>query len=113
MKVIARITFLIAIIGQGCTQKNDSTNHFTLSNDTLHIKTETHKGVGLFIQGAGSLRFEDTSKSFLEPDSLAISIKTVFHFDEHNIRGFLFLITSHESIDWLKKALHAFLAQFD
>lgn len=57
--------------------------------------------------------YEDTSKSFLDPDSLAISIKTVFHFDAQDISGFLFIITSQESIDWLKKALHKFMAQFD
>ena len=78
MKVIGSFLFLIAMINQGCTPMNNSTNHFTLSNDTLYIKTETHKGVGLFEQRVGSLEFEDVSKS--------ISNEVVFPDNISNIK---------------------------
>jgi chemotaxis protein CheC len=47
------------------------------------------------------------------PDCSAIVMKTVFCFDERDINGFLFLATSQVSIEWLKKSLNAFLAQYE
>lgn len=46
------------------------------------------------------------------PDSMAISMKTVFHFEQQEISGQLFLIANQESIAWLKSALHAFMEQY-
>lgn len=95
MKVKVSFVFLIAIIYLGCNPKYDSANHFTLTNDTLYIKTETHKGVGLFEQSVGSLKFEDVSKSFpnevVFPDKISsikhakrfIDIK-VWRYNEHS-----------------------------
>jgi chemotaxis protein CheC len=48
-----------------------------------------------------------------ETDASAILLKTVFCFKERNVNGFLFLVTSQDSILWLKKALVAFLEQYE
>ena len=48
-----------------------------------------------------------------EKDSSAIVLKTVFCFNERNVEGFLFLVTSHDSIVWLKKALAIFMEQYE
>jgi chemotaxis protein CheC len=48
-----------------------------------------------------------------EPDSIAIVLKTDFAFCEESVEGFLFLVTSAESISWLKQALADFLAQYE
>ncbi|WP_235606799.1 chemotaxis protein CheC [Syntrophotalea acetylenivorans] len=52
-------------------------------------------------------------KNLFDPDSMAISMKTVFHFEQQEISGQLFLIANHESISWLKTALHAFMEQYE
>lgn len=43
----------------------------------------------------------------------AIVLKTVFCFNERNVHGFLFLVTSHDSIIWLKKSLTDFMEQYE
>jgi chemotaxis protein CheC len=48
-----------------------------------------------------------------EPECPAILMRTVFGFDKHDVSGFLFLIPSYNSFEWLKKALNAFLEQYD
>lgn len=52
-------------------------------------------------------------ESRYEPDDNAIVLKTDFHFDEGNVSGFLFLVTSSESIAWLREALHMFIEQYE
>lgn len=52
------------------------------------------------------------SNSF-DSDSSAIVLKTVFCFNARNVEGFLFLVTSHDSILWMKKALAAFMEQYE
>ena len=52
-------------------------------------------------------------KSIFDPSSMAISMKTVFHFEQQEISGQLFLIANQESIAWLKSALHAFMEQYE
>ncbi len=47
------------------------------------------------------------------PSDSAIVLKTVFRFDEGDVNGFLFLVTSHESIQWLKEALQNFVGQYE
>lgn len=49
------------------------------------------------------------SQFSIEKDSYAISIRTVFRFEQQNVEGYLFLITRQRSIQWLKKALQSFL----
>ena len=51
--------------------------------------------------------------SIFESNSSAIVLKTVFCFNERNVSGFLFLVTSHDSILWLKKSLAAFMEQYE
>lgn len=57
--------------------------------------------------------FDSISQDKLCADSSVILLKTVFQFKERNVNGFLFLTTSHDSIDWLKKALHDFMEQYE
>jgi len=51
--------------------------------------------------------------SLFDPSASAIVLKTVFSFEERNVNGFLFLVTSHDSILWLKKSLITFMEQFE
>jgi chemotaxis protein CheC len=48
-----------------------------------------------------------------EPEGPAILMRTVFSFDNRDISGLLFLIPSYKSFEWLKKALYAFLEQYE
>jgi chemotaxis protein CheC len=48
-----------------------------------------------------------------DPEAIAIVLKTDFSFREESVQGFLFLVTSEESIAWLKQALADFLAQYE
>lgn len=57
--------------------------------------------------------YDAISVSHYDPRSTAIVLKTDFRFDEGNVSGFLFLVTSHESINWLKEALRLFLEQYE
>lgn len=59
-----------------------------------------------------NLSSEAVSKKLSDPDKLAILMKTVFHFEDKDISGFLFLITSQDSIKWLKAALQNFMEKF-
>jgi chemotaxis protein CheC len=52
-------------------------------------------------------------KTLFDPSNSAIILKTVFCFNERNVNGFLFLITSHNSVIWLKKALADFMEQYE
>lgn len=47
-----------------------------------------------------------------QSDSAAIILKTFFTFKEHNLQGNLMVITSHQSILWLKNALNSFLEAY-
>jgi len=47
------------------------------------------------------------------PDSYAIVLRTMFHFNDQNVSGYLFIVTSQESFGWLKTALNNFLAQYE
>ncbi len=59
------------------------------------------------------LCLESCEQSLVPADSFAISIRTVFRFEQQNVEGYLFLITNQNSIDWLKKALFKFLESFE
>lgn len=48
-----------------------------------------------------------------EADSSAIVLKTLFRFNERDVEGFLFLVTSHDSVVWLKQALARFMEQYE
>jgi len=49
----------------------------------------------------------------LDPDSLAIVLRTVFEFHDKNISGYMFVLTKQESFAWLKNALHKFVSQYE
>ncbi len=51
--------------------------------------------------------------SLFDPSASAIVLKTVFSFEQRNVNGFLFLVTSHDSILWLKKSLVTFMEQYE
>lgn len=53
------------------------------------------------------------SDNLFVEDNLAIVLRTVFEFNEKNISGYLFIVTSDESFAWLKTALHNFLDQYE
>ena len=53
------------------------------------------------------------SENLFNEDDLAIVLTTVFEFNEQNISGYLFIITTQESFDWLKTALHKFVEQYE
>lgn len=58
--------------------------------------------------------YEDAiSESNFDPEKTAIVLKTNFHFDQEDVGGFLFLVTSNESIKWLKEALGIFIEQYE
>lgn len=59
------------------------------------------------------IRHSALPKNLFEPTSMAISMKTVFHFEQQQISGQLFLIANQDSIRWLKSALNAFLEQYE
>ena len=56
---------------------------------------------------------ESIPAQLCQPEAIAIVLKTDFSFREEAVQGFLFLITSEESISWLKQALADFLAQYE
>lgn len=47
-----------------------------------------------------------------DPMQTAIVMKTIFTFKEKDINGFLLILTNHESIGWLQKALHEFMDSY-
>lgn len=48
-----------------------------------------------------------------DPDNTAIVLKTDFSFEDGDVSGFLFLVTSNNSIEWLREALKIFIAQYE
>jgi peroxiredoxin len=56
-----QILMIISLIGIiGCNSRKGQTNNFTSANDTLVIKTEKIKGIGIFSAVAGQINFNDT-----------------------------------------------------
>ncbi len=58
-------------------------------------------------------RLNAIADSLFTSNNLAIVLRTVFSFNDQNVTGFLFIITSEESFGWLKTALHGFLEQYE
>lgn len=61
----------------------------------------------------GDTRDPNCLVDHFDPLQAAIVMKTVFTFQDKNISGFLLILTSHESIGWLKKALNRFLEHYE
>ncbi len=53
------------------------------------------------------------AETLFAPGHLAIVLRTMFEFNERNVSGYLFIITTEESFAWLKTALHRFLDQYE
>jgi len=51
--------------------------------------------------------------NLFNPEYTAIVMKTLFRFDERDVSGFLFLVTTHDSVAWLQKSLARFLEQYE
>lgn len=62
------------------------------------------------------LTMDNTDFGFLlthfEAEQTAIVMKTLFQFDQQDINGLLLVMTNHDSVNWLKTALHAFMSQY-
>lgn len=56
---------------------------------------------------------ESIPTGLCDGEVVAIVLKTNFAFREEAVQGFLFLITSAQSIHWLRQALADFLAQYE
>ena len=61
----------------------------------------------------GNLADYDVSEAGYSPKDVVIVMEAIFHFNIQNVRGFLFIITNHESIAWLKEAIRAFLKKYE
>lgn len=51
--------------------------------------------------------------NLFDPEYSAIVMKTLFRFEERDVNGFLFLVTTHDSIAWLQESLARFLEQYE
>lgn len=56
---------------------------------------------------------ETIPEAHLMSNDSAIVLKTVFGFDKGAVSGFMFLVTSQESIQWLREALQNFIEQYE
>lgn len=54
----------------------------------------------------------DLPQKLFDKETYAIVLKTLFQFENKNISGFLFLVNSVESLDWLKKAIHDYMKHY-
>jgi chemotaxis protein CheC len=75
-----------------------------LLEDTVHYCPPTVAQE--FVQG------EALSQSLWVPGTTAIVLKTLFRFSGRNVSGLLFLVTSEDSLQWLRKALAGFLGRY-
>lgn len=67
MKIPLKVLLLIVFLNNGCGIKKNTPNQFSSSDDTLIIRTEKHKGDGLFSLGAMLLDLNDTIEEFAQP----------------------------------------------
>lgn len=69
------LSFFVLIFIFGCNNKVEQINYFSSTSDTLYIRTEKIKGVGMFPPGAGTIQFVDTSEfkdfTIIYPDSIS------------------------------------------
>lgn len=60
----------------------------------------------------GDMSDTNVSRTLFEPGNCVIILQTVFHFGNQDVQGHLFLVVSHESIGWLRRALEAFMSRY-
>jgi hypothetical protein len=67
-------TIIILILFQGCGYEKDEFNSFSLTTDTLIIRTEKHKDRGPFVSSHVAIQFEtmpeESKKDFILPDDI-------------------------------------------
>lgn len=56
---------------------------------------------------------EAITNGHYDENKTAIILKTDFRFNEGDVSGFLFLVTSNDSLRWLKEALRSFIEQYE
>ncbi len=61
----------------------------------------------------GNLADRVLSHDIFDPKNIVIILHTIFRFSGNTASGCLFLVTSHESVSWLKQALRTFLSQYE
>ena len=59
-----------------------------------------------------NLSKEAVSKHLAGAGKIAVLMKTVFHFEDKDISGFLFLVANQDSMEWLETALNNFMKNF-
>ncbi len=64
VQILMSISFMVII---GCSPKKEQVNHFSSSNDTIILKAEKVKGLGVFSAGAGEIYFKDTIEEYDYP----------------------------------------------
>ncbi len=62
--------------------------------------------------GINNLAKEGVSQPLDGGDKTAVLMKTIFHFEDKDISGFLFLVANQDSMAWLHTALNNFMANF-
>jgi len=60
----------------------------------------------------GDMSDTNVSRTLFEPGNCVIILQTVFHFGNQDVRGYLFLVASHESVVWLRQALQVFMSRY-
>jgi chemotaxis protein CheC len=45
--------------------------------------------------------------------NIIVSFKTVFNFEDHDVTGYLFLISQNETLEWIKKAIKSYLDSYE
>ncbi len=56
---------------------------------------------------------DEIPQSLFDPANSAVVLKTVFCFQERDLNGLLFLVTSHQSVQWLRESLARFMEQYE
>jgi chemotaxis protein CheC len=56
---------------------------------------------------------ETIDGSLFGQDSFSIMMKTVFSFKERDVNGLMFLLSSDDSLGWLKMSLNEFMEQYE
>lgn len=77
MKLLLKILLLTAFFNQGCGVDKPESNQFSSSSDTLIIRTEKHKGDGLFSLGVTPSNFKDTTDEFTNSVLIPDHIKNI------------------------------------
>jgi hypothetical protein len=67
MKISLKVLLIICFLTSGCLGNKKISNQFSSSDDTLIIRTEKHKGDGLFSLGTMLIELKDTTEKFADP----------------------------------------------